>query len=321
MLFFVTVIALKTPLTSSLILSALSVFFCFEFLAKQATYIWNDIRDFKQGAEHPHKKRRCIAKYSAITFGKKLFISRVIITFVLSSIPIIIWNLWFLPILLVVTFFWQYYYDVWAKRKKFRKLIFTAFGYLERVLAAVLVIMFQQEFNTILLLLLIIWMISFAFVFGSACYWADQDYKTRMKGPAFSDSSFSKASQRTRKIASIFLFLSGAGIALIYSNLKYQLLILIISMIVVVLIILFVKSTIKDKLRIYLLLGIVSISVINWIVSPMNWYWYIFSIEFPIFLILLYSYLSYENMYMLNVIKGIKEFIFRADQILFGKID
>ncbi len=319
-----TAFALNVKFSTELIWSTVIVFLCFEFLAKQATYIWNDIRDIETDSLHPHKKGRFLAKSKDINLGKFLFIFRACLAFGLSITLAVLQGLWWLPLLIGLTYMAQFLYDWWAKSDAVRRLCLTALRYGERAAVPALLIMwYQGTYDFFLLVLVILWTIAFAFVFLSEYWWAENDYKLRKKDQVNGQIWFLNNGIRVSTVANILLFPIGAIIATDYFGLPFpkSASILITGSIVGIVIALLFRKVVNSKTRAPWLFGILLASGLTLAFVPDNSFrWLALILIAPIFISALYAKLSYEEINLMFLLPNVKRVLATTDRLLFGAV-
>ena len=301
----ITIAILRFSNNLQLFFIALALFFVHDFLIKQATYIWNDIRDINSDLVHPHKNRRYIPKYSAIKQGKIFYFIRIILGVIFTIVIYIKYEIWWFPVIILGTLILQYLYDTWAKKRDSKRLIIAAVGYSERVIPAVLVIMwYKNYYDVILLILLTGWVISFAFVFLAAYWWAEKVFELRTNF-APKKSWFIENGQRVRKISSLVMFIFGAIITVIYSQLGNYLLFtnIFILFICNMLLLIYIKKPFDFKIRTCALVILAIISILLWIFGSTFIKWFIFVGIIPLYFNIMYSYISYEDINMISMTK------------------
>lgn len=158
-------------------LMLLYVVICVEFLAKQATYIWNEVLDLPADRAHVYKKdRRLLARLgpAGSSLGKLLFLIRTFAALAMSVGLAHEYGLWWLPYLVGFIFVFQFVYDRWAKRGPVRRLTVASVGYAERSLAGALTIMtVAGQFDLLLLVLLSAWVVALQFSTLAHMWWAE----------------------------------------------------------------------------------------------------------------------------------------------------
>lgn len=183
-----TALALHIPITGDLWALTFWVIICVDFLAKQATYIWNDMLDMESDRLHPSKSEtRLLSKLltnggPAARIGLALFLSRSLLAFVLAFVLAVQFHLAWVPILIAVIFAWQVFYDRVAKKQPLRRTAIAAAGYSQRALAGGLVAMSSAGFYDVVWLVLVsAWTIVFMFRILCGYWWAERDYQWREK--------------------------------------------------------------------------------------------------------------------------------------------
>lgn len=233
---------LRVPLSSHLLVMLLAVVICVEFLAKQATYIWNEILDLPADRSHAYKKnRRVLARIgdSGAAVGRVLFVTRAFAAIVMSLALSREQGLMWLPWLVAFIFTLQFIYDRWAKRAPVRRLWVASIGYAERAVAGMLVVMtVAGRYDPVLLALLGLWIVVLQFSTLAHLWWAETWYlrdklgRTIGPDPSRSDALaggasdardgnevpywFTRRGVRAEWAANILLFFVGALIAFVY---------------------------------------------------------------------------------------------------------
>lgn len=200
-----TAVALGAGPSRRLFGALLLVFLCVDLLAKQATYIWNDVLDFERDRQHPHKRRRPLPMIGSAAPGKALFLGRTLVA--VAAALLLGWarGYWWVAPLVIVIFLWQAFYDRWGKAGEIRKLWVAAVGYAERAAGAALAVMATTGvYHARLLALMLLWTVLFAFVFLATYWWAEDDYLQR-NGRIHRPTWFLRAGARVTTIANLLL--------------------------------------------------------------------------------------------------------------------
>jgi hypothetical protein len=179
--FLVTTFVLHIPLSRDLFLTGFLVVFCFDFLAKQATYIWNDVLDVESDRIHSYKGSTRLLSilqqegHRSDRIGIALFVFRAVAALVVALVLAAERDLVWLPALILFTFVWQFVYDRWGKRRPLRRVIVAAIGYAERALAGSLAAMsVTGQYDATFTVLLSTWVIIYMFAVLSEYWWAER---------------------------------------------------------------------------------------------------------------------------------------------------
>lgn len=319
--FFLTTFALSVSTPTTLLGNAVLVYLCVDFLAKQTTYIWNDVLDFSRDSQHPHKQLRPLSRLGTRGFGKLLFLLRTGVVFGVSAAVGAMLGFWWLLLLVGAIFTWQVVYDRWGKSGEIRKLSVAALGYSERTIAAVLVVMaYVGSYDYILIALLIAWTVAFAFLFLSAYWWAEDDFLRRSNQPN-KESWFLDKGQSVRLASNAMLFLIGSILAAVYSGeaASDMVPLLVMGSLVGITVMIVSHRAVNSKTRGLWLVAIALLSAGILTLAPRGSDWPVLAIATPTLLAVLYAHLSYEeltNMYVVRLLKGL---LWKADRILFGE--
>jgi 4-hydroxybenzoate polyprenyltransferase len=354
--FVVTVIITGTHLSSDLVVSAVLVVVCIEFLAKQATYVWNDVLDLEADRTHPHKRTRPLVRLGpkGLRVGKLFAVLRAGAALGLALVLWLARGLWWVPILVVLVFLWQYLYDRWGKRGDVRRLWIAAIGYLERAAAGALTVMtVSGEYDVRLLVLICAWTLAFGLVLLASYWRAEHLYLSRDlswfcrpdQGPRVqhiansllfpldllvvyyysSDASRSTAALLLGSIAGVGMMF-GLTTALshtprqdiqkFWGKSKY---LVKLRMPPVPDVVSQGKSTPASAKSRWLILGALAVaSVCVWFLVPSVSRWVLLALVVPLGITVLYERLSYEEIAMIDVGKLLAAVVGGVNQLLFG---
>jgi hypothetical protein len=183
MSFLIAASALRTPLDDRVIMNGILVLLCVEFLAKQATYIWNDVLDACRDGSHPWKKKRFLALLANSRIsspGKLLFGVRAGAAFCLSLILAVTLHMCWVTLLVLIVFGMQTGYHRCKRHSAGYRLFFGAVGYSERAVAGTLAVMSSTGRIDVQLLVLIgVLIVDFAVIFLAATWWAEDEFLRR----------------------------------------------------------------------------------------------------------------------------------------------
>lgn len=216
----VTALALHVPFSRRLLWTAVLVIVCIDVLAKQATYIWNDIRDFERDSLHPHKRARALPRLGTPRPGLWFLFARAAAAVALSLYSALGQGLWWLLPLVAFIFAWQYLYDSWGKWGPVRRLCVVAGGYAERALAGAGIALTVVQRLDLLLLVLVCAQSTLCAALGLAEYWRLEALylAAHGTGPAGTDAWFGRHGARVVAWATIALFPLGLSGAYLYSD-------------------------------------------------------------------------------------------------------
>ena len=180
----VAAFASHLSLGANLVWISIAVFVCVDVLAKQTTYIWNDIIDFDRDSSHPHKRLRPLPRLGTRHIGKVCFFMRLGVTFVASFAVAIAFALWWLPVLTTIIMAWQFVYDRWGKERPLRKLVICSVGYIETTLAGLLVVSpICCSYKPALFFLILLWVATSSAAFLSAYWKAEEEFLVKRGHP------------------------------------------------------------------------------------------------------------------------------------------
>ena len=222
----VTVLFLGVSISGEILASVLLVTVCLEFLAKQATYIWNDLLDMDSDRDHPRKKNtRILLKANARAFGKVLFLIRSAIAFTMAGVLAHSLHLWWLPVLIFLVFVWHYIYERWAKVgvHPYRRLIMVSLGYWERAMAGSLAVMTVEGHYDALIVAGITFWIALMQCGAMANLWMNENrYLAETKSDGIEGGGgrtlpeFGKHGEQMQTWSSVALILTGGLLAVLY---------------------------------------------------------------------------------------------------------
>ena len=180
------VLLMPSVLNQEAVTTLLLATVCLEFFAKQATYIWNDLLDMPSDQNHFRKKEiRFLLRANARTFGKTLFLVRTTLALAMAIVLWVSWQLWWMPLVIVVVYFWQLIYERWGKRSPVPRLTMVSLGYGTRTVTGSLAVMsVVDHYDVILIVVITAW---FAVLQGMiiANIWASEYWHRLGRGESF----------------------------------------------------------------------------------------------------------------------------------------
>jgi hypothetical protein len=178
--FVLTVFTFDIPITRELILRLAAVYLCIDIMAKQSTYIWNDILDWSRDRAHPYKQSRPLAQLPSRNLGISIFLARTLITFLAAALVGINFDVLWLTPLVAAIFIYQFIYDRFAKPSGWFKLIAVSLGYSLRAVAGWAVALTGLQDSTrdhiVLGCLVISWVVVYMFGCLATYYRAEAIY-------------------------------------------------------------------------------------------------------------------------------------------------
>jgi len=183
--FLLTTYAFHVSPSKHWVTSFLLTWLCVDFLAKQSTYIWNDVVDYDRDAKHPHKPRFRLHTFATRSARKRMFGARTLATVAVAILAAAETGYWWLPALVAAIYSWQIVYHLTKTDQLSNswqaalKLAVCSGGYSERSVAggcAALSVAASQNLakDVAFLSALAIFAVTFAVVFMSA-YWLAED--------------------------------------------------------------------------------------------------------------------------------------------------
>jgi hypothetical protein len=184
----ITAIVLHVPIDRELWLTGIVVVVCVDFLAKQSTYIWNDVLDVEADRIHPYKgNTRLLGQLqrdgvAADQIGIALFVVRAVASVAVALVLAFEAGLvWIVPIVAFI-YIWQWIYDRRAKRWPEARAVVASMGYSERALAGSLAAMsVGGNYDLTFLILLAGWIVVFMFVVLTEYWWAERHFQWKRK--------------------------------------------------------------------------------------------------------------------------------------------
>ncbi len=219
----VTALILDVGSWGEVLTLGLLVVFCIDFLAKQSTYIWNDILDVQADRAHSYKSKRLLSRLNSPGFGKALFLSRAAMAMGVAVFVGFHFNMWWLPAIILFIFAWQFVYDRYGKRDPRSRLIVTAIGYGERGAAGSLTALYVADSVDLLLVTLIsTWVVAYNCMMLAAYWRAERAHQLSEVHGRDADPGkiwfLSRPASLAEGAANVMLLPVGLVLAYIYTN-------------------------------------------------------------------------------------------------------
>lgn len=329
------------PSSNQLLITLVLIFLCIELLAKQATYIWNDILDVVGDQIHPYKSTRGLARIGrarGLRPAKLLFLGRTAAALGLSAILWRTMEIWWLWLLVIVILLWQLIYDRWAKPAGgLRRLLVCAAGYSQRWLAGSLGVMSATNYYDLTLLsMLVCWGIGFAVVFLAAYWWAEADLLLRFTASSrklgISDSLyrswFLSRAHSYQRWSCFGLFLLSGALAGYYLEFDFwgYMAILNAELWIGLAAIAFIHDMLhlrkpvelRARLRMAVAVLVILFAIIAWSLEPTSGV-YILAFVAPLLVLIFYDYNPYEDLMMVGLGARLLQVPAGINHFLFGK--
>jgi len=300
--------------------TVIAVFFCIDYLAKQTTYLWNDIKDFTKDSKDRTKDYLPLQTLHSAIPGKIVFIPRLVVTIGISFWVAKITGLWWLPLLSIVILCWQFIYDNWGRKYPLRKLITCSLGYMERAIPGLLVISyFKSSYDIGFIFMTILWVLAFAFVFSSASWLAASRRTDKNEAMKEEEKVWWGKIGKNFTLPAILVLLSiGLSLNVMFGSVNTQeFILLFIGCISVAAILFIARDKFSLKNRWYLLITTIVISGLMWLRYEKT-HWIILVFGAPLLIGIGYLNLTWGEIYFTYLKDLLGSLVARVDHLLFS---